>query len=146
MAGYYPPTGFHFKVSFEEISGQENDSLFQSVSGLNTEMETESFKEGGENRFEHVVPVRTKYPNLVLKRGMLVDSDLIKWCKDAFDTLDIQPANVIISLLNEEHQPLISWNVVNAFPVKWSVSDLNAEEGKVLVETLELHYQYYTLL
>ena len=51
--GYYPPVGFHFKVEFIGI-GNDNDTRFQSVSGLNVEYDTESFKEGGENRFEHI--------------------------------------------------------------------------------------------
>ena len=67
--GYYPPVGFHFKVEFVNL-GNNNDTRFQSVSGLNVEFETETFKEGGENRFEHKLPVRTKYPDLSLKRGI----------------------------------------------------------------------------
>src|SRR5215217_6630242 len=82
--GYYPPVGFHFKVEFLNFSddiefSKENDVRFQSVSGLSVEYDSETFKEGGENRFEHKLPVRTKYPDLSLKRGMLTDSKLIKW-------------------------------------------------------------------
>ena len=72
--GYYPPVGFHFKVEFIGV-GNDNDTRFQSVSGLTVEYDTESFKEGGENRYEHKLPVRTKYPDLSLKRGMLTASD-----------------------------------------------------------------------
>ncbi len=87
--GYYPPVGFHFKVEFLDFQndtafGKENDVRFQSVSGLSVEYDSETFKEGGENRFEHKLPVRTKYPDLSLKRGMLTDSKVIKWCLDAF--------------------------------------------------------------
>jgi len=66
--GYYPPVGFHFKVEFVGI-GNDNDVRFQSVSGLSVEFDTEAYEEGGENRFEHTLPVRTKYPDLSLKRG-----------------------------------------------------------------------------
>ncbi|MCG8699172.1 MAG: phage tail protein [Bacteroidales bacterium] len=146
MAGYYPPPGFHFKVDFSDISGQENDALFQSVSGLNVEMETETYREGGENRFEHVFPVKTKYSNLVLKRGLLLDSDVINWCLDTFQTMEVYPIDLVVSLLNDEHQPLLSWNIVHAWPLKWNVDDMNATESKIFVETLEFSYQYYTLL
>jgi len=112
MANYYPPVGFHFSVSFDsEVSAQSADGYFQSVSGLNIEVETETFKEGGENRFVHQLPVRTKFPNLVLKRGMLINSDLFKWCLDTFQTMEVTPANLIISLLNEDHEPLKSWKI-----------------------------------
>jgi len=143
--GYYPPSGFHFKVEFVNI-GNDNDCRFQSVSGLNVEYDVESYKEGGENRFEHKLPVRTKYPDLSLKRGMLLDSDVIDWCKNAFDSRQFSPATIHITLLNEQHTALKTWQVNNAWPKKCSVSDFNAQENSVVVETLELSYSYFTVI
>ncbi|WP_346857587.1 phage tail protein [uncultured Draconibacterium sp.] len=143
MADYYPPLGFHFKVEFARFSGEYQ---FQSVSGLTVDIETEQIAEGGENRFKHKVPVRTKYPNLVLKRGLLVDSEIIDWCKNALENFDFQPTDLIVKLLNEKHEPLMSWNVVHAYPVKWSVSDFHAEENKLVIETLELTYNYFNVM
>ncbi len=142
MASYYPPVGYHFRVEFNNIKGEFQ---FQSVSGLTIELETEQIAEGGENRFKHKLPVRTRFPNLVLKRGVLVNSELIKWCRDALEGFDITPIDLTISLLNEEHEPLITWNVVHAWPVKWTVGDLNAEESKIAIETIELVYNYFNI-
>jgi phage tail-like protein len=146
MANYYPPVGFHFLVEFEGLGSQEKDHQFQSVSGLSVDIETEEMAEGGENRFKHKLPVKTKYPNLTLKRGMLIDSVVIDWCRDAIENFSFKPVNLTIKLLNDEHQPLISWNVVHAYPVKWSVEDFNAEESKIVVENFELTYNYFTLI
>ena len=146
MDTYYPPVSFFFNVKFTGISDQELDTQFQSVSGLSVDVQTETVKEGGENRFEHVIPVRTKYQNLVLKRGVVTDSKLIDWCLNTFQNLDIQPADLTISLLNEKKEPLMTWNVVGAWPKKWTVDDLNAMESKVLIETLELQYQYFAIM
>ena len=146
MSTYYPPVSFHFKVEFSNISDQETDVQFQSVSGLSVEIETEEFAEGGENRFKHRFPVRTKFPNLVLKRGLLKDSKLISWCKNAIESFQFEPTNLTVKLLNEEHQPLITWNVVNAYPIKWEVSELNAEENKLSIETIELAYNYFKVI
>ena len=142
--GYYPPVGFHFKVEFVGI-GNDNDMRFQSVAGLTMEYDTESFKEGDENRFEHKLPLRTKYPDLSLKRGMLTDSKVIEWCLDALQNRDFKPAQINVMLLNEEHQPLKTWNVYNAWPKKWSVSDFNAQDNSIVIETLELSYNYFTV-
>ncbi len=142
MANQYPPLGFHFTVEFNHIKGEFQ---FQSVSGLNVDLETEEIAEGGENRFKHKLPVRTKYPNLVLKRGLLVNSDLVKWCREAVEDFDIKPADLTISMLDEEHEPLITWNVVHAWPVKWAMADLNAEESKIAIETIELTYNYFNI-
>lgn len=142
--GYYPPVGFHFRVEFVNI-GNDNDIRFQSVSGLSVEYDMESFKEGGENRFEHKLPVRSKYPDLSLKRGMLADSKVVEWCLDAFRNRVFKPAQVNVSLLNGEHNPLRTWQVMGAWPKKWSVTDFNAGENSLVVESLELAYTHFTI-
>lgn len=142
MGNYYPPLGFHFRVSFSNVKGEFQ---FQSVSGLTAELDTELVAEGGENRFKHKLPVRSSFPNLVLKRGVLVNSELVKWCRKAVEELDISPADLTISLLNEKHEPLMTWNVVHVYPVKWAMADLNAEKSTVLIETLELAYNYFNI-
>jgi phage tail-like protein len=145
MDTFYPPVSFHFKVEFQGLDKEAVDVRFQSVAGLTIDLQTESVKEGGEHRFEHVLPIRTKYTNLILKRGLTQNSKLIEWCTDAFQTLIIYPKDVLVYLLNEEHEPLMTWNIAQAWPKKWSVSDFNAEKGGLVIETLELQYQYFTI-
>ena len=146
MSTYYPPIGFHFKVEFLGISTEKNDHQFQSVSGLSVDLETEEIAEGGENRFKHKIPVRTKYANLVLKRGLLLDSGVIKWFKKAIEDFDIKPIDLTVKLLNEKHEPLLTWSIAHAYPVKWNVGDFNAEENKLVIETMELSYNYFKLI
>ena len=142
----YPPVGFHFRVVFNGIGEEQIDSRFQSVSGLSVEVETETRKEGGENRFEHTLPVRAKFPLLVLKRGLISQSKLLtQWCNNVFHSLIVEPKDLTVHLLNEAHEPLLTWNVVHAWPKKWSLSDLNAEQNNLAIESFELQYQYYTL-
>ncbi len=142
MAGNYPPLGFHFKVEFTNL---KSEFEFQSVSGLSVELTTEEIAEGGENKFKHKLPVRTSFPNLILKRGVVTNSSLIKWCRDAVEDFNIVPTDINISLLNEEHEPLMTWNIIHAYPLKWSMADFNAEESKVLIETIELAYNYFKI-
>jgi phage tail-like protein len=141
---YYPPLGFYYKVNFG-IGEGKNDVRFQSVSGLSVEYDYEPFKEGGENRFEHKLPVRTKYTDLVLKRGMLTDSVVLKWFLDAFNNRAFKPADMSVILMNEKGNPLRTWNIAHAIPKKWLVSDLNANESAIVIETLELTYRYFTI-
>lgn len=139
----YPPVGFHFKVEFKLNGVLEGDARFQEVSGLTAELGIEELNEGGENRFSHRLPTRSKYGNLVLKRGMLKDSKLIEWFRDAVENFEFKPADVLVTLLNEEHKPLVGWSFVKAWPVKWVVSDFKAQEGSIVVETIELAYNYF---
>ena len=143
-ADYYPPWGFYYKVEFA-ISDNLGDIRFQSVSGLSVEYDYESFREGGENRFEHKLPVRTKYGDLILKRGMLVDSELINWFNRAFRDRQFEPSDVSVILLNEKGEPLKTWKIAHAIPKRWLVSDLNSAENAIVIETLELTYRYFTV-
>ncbi len=144
----YPPVGFHFKVEFQfsNMKAKDSDILFQSVSGLNFSMQTDTLKEGGENRFEHVIPVRSKCTDLILKRGLFkpADSSLTKWCTDAFSLFKFVPADIIVKLLDEAHKPLITWNVHHAWPKSWKLGDFNADKGEVVIETFEINYNYFT--
>ncbi len=141
----YPPFGFHFLVTFNGLGlgDKSRDSFFQSVTGLSVEVQTESIREGGENRFEHVLPLRSKYSTLTLKRGVFKDSGLITWSMDAFQNMIYKPVDLIVSLLNEQHEPLMSWIVIHAWPKKWSVSDFNAEQSTLVIETMELNYNFF---
>jgi len=141
---FYQTVNFHFKVVFEmPVQKTQYDIGFQSVTGLDATIETETIKEGGENHFEHVIPMRRKYGPLTLKRGLLKpgDSGLTKWFKDAFDNELIRPVKTVtVSLLNEEHNPLMTWTLTNVWPRSWKIGTLDAEQGAVLIETLELNY------
>ena len=141
---YSMPRSFHFKVEFQGVPGvKANDVKFQDVSGLNAEVGVEEIKSGGENRFSHRLPTRAKYSNLILKRGMLVDSGLIQWFIDAVENFSFSPATVVVKLLDKDHQPIESWNFIKAWPVKWSITDFKATDNGVVIETVELAYQYF---
>ena len=145
MPSYYPPVGFHFKVEVLGLRASENDVRFTEVSGLSLEMGTEEIAEGGENRFVQRYPTRARYPELVLKRGLLVSSEVIGWIRRCIESYDIVLKNIDVTLLNEEHQPLLTWHVKGAYPTKWVVSDLNAMNNAVVTETLQFSYQYFTM-
>lgn len=144
MASYYPPVGFHFKVEFGLFSGDSPDIRFQSVSGINASVpNSESYAEGGENRFTHRLPVRASYENLVLKRGMLIGSKLIGWFKDALEGFKFRPTLITVTLMNSKHMPLEQWVFYNAWPTKWNVDGFDAEKGAIVIETVEFSYQYF---
>lgn len=136
--------GFHFKVEFLGRDFGDNDSRFQSVGGLEVSVETEKVREGGENRFEYALPTRTSYSNLTLKRGVLRNSGVIDWVKGTLESLQVQPLDILVTLLGDDHQALMSWNIKHAWPRKWAVSEFNAMNNELVIESLELQYLYFT--
>lgn len=147
LAEHSLPLGFHFAVDVQDDTStnyaSQPDAKFQTVTGLSVDMELEEIAEGGENRYKHKLPVKSKYPNLVLKRGFQIESDFVDWVKDAILNFDFKPKNLNVVLLNEEHKTVYVWNVIGAIPVKWNVEGLNAEESKIMVESIELAYNYF---
>ena len=143
---FAPPVGFHFLVVFELFPQTPQDFRFQEVSGLDVEIEMEPVKEGGQNRFTHQLPVRNRYTDITLKRGLFIGSGITLWCKNAIEDFLFVPTNVLISLLSPEHIPLQSWYIVNAVPKKIQVSNFNAQENSVVVESLVLSYNYFTTI
>lgn len=144
---FYPPVAFHFSVSLDGALGSSPDASFQEVSGIKVEFGTEEVAEGGQNQFAHRLPTQARYANLVLKRGVVVAaSPLASWMSNTLGsqlTRPIKLRELMVTLQNEQHDPLINWRFVNAYPVRWETSSLNAMENTVLTETMEFAYHYF---
>lgn len=139
---FYPPVNFYFNVIIE---GYNQDINFQEVSGISVNVELESVREGGVNEYIHQLPKGTKYTNLVLKRGLVTSSSLLmNWIRDAVERFTFAPKQVIVNLLDESGNVQYSWVFNNAYPVSVKVTDLNAQDGKAFIETLELAYSFFT--
>ncbi|WP_080778371.1 phage tail protein [Chryseobacterium phocaeense] len=139
-----PIVGFHFSVVFELMPQFSIDTKFQNVSGLKATIETESYTEGGQNRFKHNLPLRSGYQDLVLKRGLTSEmSGLSMWCSQAIENFIFHPANLVVSLLNENGIPVKVWYVSHAIPLSYEFSEFNAEENKIVVETITLKYNFF---
>jgi phage tail-like protein len=139
----YYPVVFAFNVKVTGISGSFEGS-FQEVTGISVKLNTEPLKEGGENTFIRRLPLPPQYENLVLKRGMLLSSDLIDWARDAVESFTIKTKTVVVNLLDENQTPLASWTFANAYPVALKISEFKAQENSVACESLELAYENFT--
>ncbi|HLP10613.1 MAG TPA: phage tail protein [Flavobacteriales bacterium] len=140
----YPPVGFHFRVDFDGIPSG-SDIGFQTVTGIDaTVPNSETHEEGGENRFVHRLPNRATYGDLVLKRGMLINSQLIEWFRDAIERFKFSPRNITVTLLNEKHEPLQAWRFINAWPTKWAIDGFDAQNNGIMVDNITFSYQYFT--
>jgi phage tail-like protein len=114
------------------------------VSGIGTQMETESVVEGGENRYVHTLPKSVKHSNLVLKRGIAsLTSPLVIWCKATLEAglaIPVMTQLILVSLLDESGLPLRVWTFENAYPVQWEVDPFNSTKNEVALEKVTLCY------
>lgn len=134
----YPLTKFHFVVSW---GGSRIG--FTEVSGLEAETELIEYREGSSAEYSKIkMPGMQKYANITLKRGtFLGDNDFFEWWKSTRILGKPERRDLIISLLNEEHAPVMNWKVKNAFPTKVQATDLKADGSEVAIETLELAHE-----
>jgi phage tail-like protein len=92
------------------------------------------------------MPGMLKYSNITLKRGsMNGDSDFYKWINTT-SLNTVERRDIIISLLNETHAPVMTWKAKNAFAVKVQASDLKSDGNEVAIETLELAHEGLNIL
>ncbi len=139
----YPLTGFHFSVKW----GDENETVsFSDVSGLNVSTKVIEYREGSNKELTtYKMPGLRTYGNVTLKRGsMATDNGFFVWF-DSIQNNTVERREVIISLLDEKHEAVITWNLKNAFPVKYVPGDLSASKGEVLIESIELAYESFTV-
>ena len=139
MTLYDIPVVFHFKVEFAGAS-DDQDNRFQEVTGLSAEVTTEELREGGLNEYVHRLPTGGKFGNLVLKRGY-ADTSIGAWVRKTIEDFVFEPKDVTVMLLDENHDAVVSWNFLHAYPVKWSLADLKAQENALAIESMELVYR-----
>ncbi len=143
MAADYP-VGFYFELSFKG-----EDAAFQEVSGISREMGIEEVTSGGENRFKYRLPTVATSPNLVLKRALVTDgSNLVNWCESTIDgslANSIETHDVMVSLLDAEGNVCSMWTFYNAYPIKYAISDLKSQENALVIESIELAYNYFDI-
>ena len=137
-----PLLGFRFLVTFLAAGVIPNplDIRFQKVRGLKASVRTKTVSEGGQNLYVQKLPEGIEYDNLVLERGMVVGSPLNIEFNVAMSLFKFSPSNVLVFLLDGDKVPVAGWTFLNAYPVSWATSDLDAEQKAVVIDTLELAY------
>jgi phage tail-like protein len=127
-----PVAELRFKVDLPGLT----IGRFRECSGIEVEVETLDYMEGGSNDFVHKLPTRVRYPNVVLKRGVTHEEALAKWFFDSRYTP--QRKDMTITLLGPGTKAVRSWTFMNAYPVKWTGPNLNAASTQIAVESLEV--------
>ena len=140
----YPVPKFHFEVKW---GGTRMG--FTEVTGLDFETQVIEYREGNSPTYStYKQPGLQKWSNVTLKRGtVLEDFEFFKLWRE---TVKFQESNkvkskfrrdITITLLNEEHKPIISWTLQNAWPTKIMSTDLKADGNEVAIETMELAHE-----
>ena len=141
MAEAYPMPVFHFQV---EWGGAK--ATFSEVSGLNLEIQPLEYRDGLSPEYYTIkMPGLQKTSSITLKRGVFkADADYYDW----YNTVQlntIERRDLIISLLDETHSPVVTWKIKNAWPTKIDNPSLKANGNEVAIESISLVHEGLTM-
>jgi phage tail-like protein len=137
----YPLPVFHFSVDWGGTR-----LAFSEVTGLNIEAQVIEYRDGLSPEFSTVkMPGLKKFGNITLKRGVFAgDNEYYQW----LNTIKLnkpERRDIAISLLNEEHNPVMVWKVKNAWPTKITSPDMKGSGNEAAIETLEIAHEGVTI-
>lgn len=133
-----PYPGFDFQV---EIDGFEA-MAFQEVSGLGADVSVIEYRNNNDRqRVLRKQPGIKTFTPIVMRRGIVGDLALWEWFDSVGKTDPVDRRGVVIKLLNEDHEAVLTWEVTNAWVSKWSGPSLDASRNAIAVETVELTHE-----
>ena len=120
---------------------------FREISGIGVEVETIDYAEGGNNEFVHRLPVRLKFQNVVLKRGITHQRVLLDWFNATrAEGVEAKWGAVTVTLMGPGGESVQTWSFKEAYPVKWTGPTLNATSNAIATETLEIAHAGLTVV
>jgi len=147
MAEAYPIPKFHFSVNFGET-----DFNCTEVTGLDFEREVIEYRGGADEVYhKSKQPGLSKYSNITVKRGTFKDKSkqfYDAWLKTVYLQEEAEQfrGDLTINLLNENHEPLVTWKAQNAYITKIQSTDLKADGNEIAIETAEFVHEKLALL
>ncbi len=143
----YPLPKFHFKVTF-------GDTEFNctEVSGLDFEREMIEYRAGADNvYYKTKQPGLEKYSNITIKRGTFADKSkefYSQWVKTVYfqEGEEEYRGDLTISMLDEKHEPVITWKCEQAYITKIQSTDLKADGNEIAIETAEFVHEKLSLV
>jgi phage tail-like protein len=133
-----PYRNFRFKV---EIDGIQTAS-FAEATIPDTTTDSVDYREGTDLPFQKKLSGLTKYGNITLKKGLTDSVELYQWRKSVEDSGAAKARkNISLVLIDEEGNDKARWDIMEAWPTKYSPSGFSAKANEVVIETLELVHE-----
>ena len=142
-----PFSGFNFSVELriKDVIPRVCNAAFSECDGLEMTMEAKTIKEGGNNAQLHRAAGLLAYGTLTLKRGMTATFDLWDWFARVVEDPSIRADGEVVLLAPDRGSERARFVVQRCLPVKLKAPALNAKDGAVAIEELQLVYESLTL-
>lgn len=138
----YPFTAFNFAVEIH-VPGLPNhvcNASFAECDGLEMTVEVKTIREGGNNARQFRLAGPTSFSQLTLKRGMTANFDLWDWFGAFHADPSLRADAEVVLFAGDGRTVRASFILSRCVPVKLKAPALNAKDGTVAVEELQLAY------
>jgi phage tail-like protein len=139
----YPLPVFHFTVSW----GGDNIG-FSEVGGLSQEHQAIEYRDGlmTGTTLPLKRPGLLKSGNITLKKGMVQGNmDLYNWFINSGNP-NVERRTLVVTLNNDEGEPVFKWSIAEAWPVKCEGPGLKASGNDIAIESIELVHEGIKIL
>ncbi len=141
MPDTYPLPKFHFEVDWGVAR-----IGFTEITGLDVETEVIEYRDGANPAYHKMkMPGMQKFSDITMKRGTFRnENDFYEWWDAAVaanNNDDVERRDLTITLLDEGHNPVVSWTVERAWPKKVQSTDLKADGNEVAIESIEIAHE-----
>jgi phage tail-like protein len=143
-----PFVNFNFAVEINVpgVSQEVCSGAFQECDGLEMTLDVKSIREGGNNVTAHRLAGFLGYGNLTLKRGMTNASfDLWGWVDAVMATPSLRGDGEVVVFAPDGRTERVRYVLSRCLPIKVKAPSLNAKEGLVAIEELQLAYDSLTV-
>ncbi|MBI4585640.1 MAG: phage tail protein [Planctomycetes bacterium] len=129
---------FNFLVEIEGITGDAAMVVggFSEVSGIGSQTEIIEYRTGN-SRSVLQIPGKTRYSNIVLKKGVTSSNELFLW-RQAIEKGNLDRRSGSIILLDPDMNEKTRWNFYEAWPCRYEAPVLNSAGDAISIEALEL--------
>ena len=139
-----PYAQFNFTVDVDdsEMDPGSFSGGFQEVSGLGMEVTVSEYRNGSDkdNGVRKVVGLN-KASDVTLKRGVIGALPLYRWLDDIRNGNQGATRDVTVTLLSEDHQPVLEWRLLRARLIKYTCGPLNAKGNDVAMEEVVIAHE-----
>ena len=139
----YPFTTFNFSVEINRGNSGAPlvNAAFSDCDGLEMSMEVKTIREGGGNDRQIRLNGPVSYGQLTLKRGMTENFDLWKWFHDTVEQPRLRADADVVLLAADGVTERVRFRLERCLPVKLKAPALNAKEGQIAIEELQIAYE-----
>jgi len=134
-----PYRNFRFRVEIEGLQ----QAGFSEVSGFDASFDVIQYREGNEATTTRKLPGLARYGNISLKWGATDSIELYEWIQDCVNGT-IERKTVTIIAIDEEGGDVATWQVIEAWPVRYTAPNFNGQGSEVAIELLELAHEGMT--